>query len=227
MQVMSLLSARQKRFVISVGLLSLADIALFGFRVILTGTNRYSFIAWNLILAWISLVWAFLLIHNLRKKRWLGGQNIILSLLWLAFLPNTWYVLSDFIHIYPNGEISQLYDVVLVSLLVFCGFILGFASLFLVHRELRRRYSETKCYLLIQAVIALSSFAIYVGRDLRWNTWDVIANPGGVILNVSDQVIDPFGHPRALNVTFLFFLLISLIYGAFWIFAKPAKPSRS
>lgn len=220
---MELASGYGRRFVIAAVLLSATDIFLWLFRVSLTGTNRYSFIIWNLILAWISFEMAYLLVRNLRKARWASWENILLSLLWLAFLPNSWYVLTDFIHIVPNGEISQLYDIVLMTILVFNGFLLGFAGLFLVHRELLKRFGFLKSYLAAEGIILISSFAIYLGRDLRWNTWDVIANPQGVIINVSDQIVDPLGNPRALNVTILFFILISVIYAAFIILTYPSK----
>jgi len=214
-----------RRFLIAAGLLSLTDIVLFDVRVLLTGTTRYSFIPWNLALAWVGLLLAAVLVRNLRRRRWLSWQNGLLSLLWLAFLPNSWYVLTDFIHVVPTAEISQLFDIVLISLLVFIGFGLGFASLFLVHRELLRRFKPLKSYALIEIVILIASFAIYVGRDLRWNTWDVISNPGALI-NVSNNIADPFGNPRAVTVTGLFFILISVLYLAFWIFTYPGKPKK-
>jgi uncharacterized membrane protein len=222
---MVLMGRYGKRFLIAVGLLSLTDLALWVFRVLLTGTSRYSFIPWKLFLAWISLVVAILLVRTLRHFRWRSWRNILLSLLWLAFLPNAWYVLTDFVHITPNGEISQLYDIVLMSLLVFTGFILGFASLFLVHRELLARLKALNSYAIVEAAILISSFAVYLGRDLRWNSWDVISNPG-VIVNVSDNIPDPLGNPRAFNVTVLFFILISALYLAFWIVTYPSKHRR-
>jgi len=210
------------RYLASVGLLSAAAILLLAARVLLSGTVRYWFVPENLALAWIALFLAWLLAKELKNRRWLSWQNLGLTLLWLLFLPNTWYVLTDYIHIFPNGEVSQLFDIVLMSLLVFTGFILGFTSLFLVHRELLHRVSSLKSYLLVELAIFTSSFAIYLGRDLRWNSWDVIKNPGGLLVNVSDRIADPFGSQRALNVTLLFFMLISLIYFAFWLFSRPA-----
>jgi uncharacterized membrane protein len=211
----------RRRYLLSVGLLSGASIFFLILRTLLSGTTRYWFIPENLALAWIGLFLAWLLTKELANRRWLSWQNFGLTFLWLVFLPNTWYVLTDFVHIYPNGEVSQIFDIVLMSLLVFTGFILGFTSLFLVHRQLLARLSPLKSYLLIELAIATSSFAIYLGRDLRWNSWDVIKNPGGVLVNVSDRITDPFGSPRALNVTALFFMLISVIYLAFWIFSRP------
>jgi uncharacterized membrane protein len=213
------------RYLASVGLLSAAAILLLGFRIVLSGTVRYWFVPENLALAWIALFLAWLLSKELKNRRWLSWQNLGLTVLWLLFLPNTWYVLTDYIHIFPNGEVSQLFDIVLMSLLVFTGFILGFTSLFLVHRELLHRIGGLKSYLLVEVAIFTSSFAIYLGRDLRWNSWDVIKNPGGVLVNVSDRIVDPFGSQRALNVTILFFLFISVIYLSFWIFSRPADPS--
>lgn len=209
------------RFLLSAGLLSAATIFLLSFRLLLSGTIRYWFIPENLALAWVCLLVAWALVRNLKSQPWSGWQNILLSFLWLIFLPNAWYVLTDFVHIFPNGEVSQIFDIVLMSLLALTGFSLGMASLLIVHNELIKRLSELKSYVFIELAILTSSFAVYLGRDLRWNTWDVIKNPGGVIVNVSDSIVNPFGSNRALNVTMLFFVLVSVVYAAVWIFARP------
>lgn len=216
-----------RRFAESVGIITGLCLVLFGLRALMTGTIRYWFIPENLLLAWGGLLFAWLLTRRLGAGRWLSWQNITLSLAWIFFLPNTWYVLTDFIHVYETGEISELYDIALISSLVFCGFMLGLASLFLVHKQLLKRLSELKSYLFIEAAILLSSFAIYLGRDLRWNTWDVVTNPGGLVLNITDRILDPLGHLRALNITALFFVFLSVVYLAFYHAAKAVPPSKT
>lgn len=216
----------EKQYLQALGLLSGLCIALFGIRVILTGTVHLWFITWNLGLAWISLIIIWILSNRLENSRWLSWQNVSLSALWLIFLPNTWYVLTDFVHVSTNGEISQLFDIVLMGILTTCGFILGFTSLYLMHKQLRKRMSGQASGIAVALIILISSFGIYLGRDLRWNSWDVVTNPSGIIISVSDRVVDPFGHPRAINMTGLFFVLISVIYLAIWIFMRPEQ-SRS
>jgi len=216
----------EKKYTQSLGLLSGLCVALFGVRVILTGALHLWFVLWNLALAWISLVIIWILANRLKKSRWLSWQNVSLSALWLIFLPNTWYVLTDFVHVSTNGEISQLFDIVLTGALTVCGFILGFTSLYLMHKQLLKRFSQRISGLLITLIILISSFAIYIGRDLRWNSWDVVTNPSGIIVNVSQRVIDPFGHPRAINMTGLFFVLIGVMYLAIWIFMSGSEFSR-
>lgn len=218
---MAILSLREKNYIFGLGLISLMCLGLFGLRVAITGSTRYAFVPGNLMLAWASLVAAWLLIKRLKTSRWQTWQNIIITVIWLGFLPNAWYVLTDFIHVYPNGEISQLYDIVLISSLVFSAFILGITSLHLFHRELYKRFNPYRSYFLVEAAILLSSFAVYLGRDLRWNTWDAIVNPGGLIVNISDRIADPLGNPRALDITLLFFILISILYGAAWSIFGP------
>lgn len=217
------LSEVEKRFVGFIGWLSLLCISLFLVRVAVTGVWRFSFVVENLALAWLGLFFGWLLANQLLNRNWLSWQNVLLTILWLMFLPNTWYVLTDFIHVSVTGEISQLYDIVLIATLVFSGFIMGFASLFIVHREFLGRLGRAVSAEIVTLVILLSSFTIYLGRDLRWNTWDVITNPAGVVLNVSDRVIDPLGNPRALNVTALFFILIWVMYFGLWSFIGPKK----
>lgn len=205
-----------KRYVEAMGLLSMLCLVFLGFRAITTGTTRYWFIPENLALAWIGLGLGWFLCSQLKVRRWLSWQNIALTVAWLFFLPNTWYVLTDFIHVYPTGEVSELYDIVLISTLVMNGFILGFTSLYLVHRELTKRFSSERSWLMVEFVILLSSFAIYMGRVLRWSSWDLVSNTSGLIINVSDRVTDPLGNPHALNMTGLFFVLLSVSYLAFW-----------
>ena len=214
------------RYLKAVGLISLLCLAFFVVRLVLTGSSAYLFIPGNLVLAWLGLFFGWVLVQQLKITRWASWQNIALSFLWLFFLPNTWYVLTDFIHVYPTGDISELYDIVMVGTLVISGFILGFTSLFLIHKELLKRFGNRRAGQLVAGIILPASFAIYLGRDLRWNSWDVVANPSGIILNVSDRLIDPLGHLRAFNVTGLFFVLLSVMYLAVWLaFGPPKKRS--
>jgi uncharacterized membrane protein len=224
---MVLLKEAEKRYLQSAGLLTgLCLVFLLG-RLFISGSGRFWFIPGNMALAWLGLISGWLLARQLAEKPWKSWRTISMGALWLILLPNTWYVLTDFVHVTNTGEISELYDVVTMSLLVLVGFTLGFTSLYLVHKQLLKRFSEAKTSLLVLFIILISSFGIYLGRDLRWNTWDVVSNPSGLIINVSDRLIDPFGHPRAINVTSLFFVLISGIYFALWLFLRPAAGSSS
>ena len=215
------LSGVEKRFLQTLGILSALCLGLFVFRLLATGVSRYWFVPENLLLAWLALFFGWVLVRQLQSRGWRNWRSLILTVLWLLFLPNAWYVMTDFIHVFDSGEISYLYDIAMITALTLTGFLLGFTSLFMVHRQLLKRLDIFSSALLIGAVILLTSFAIYLGRDLRWNTWDIFTNPSGLMLNITDRLINPFGYPRALNVTAILFVLISTIYFAIWLFLKP------
>ncbi len=215
------LNDSERRFLQAMLIISGLCLGLFVFRLMITGVHRYLFIPENLLLAWLGLIFAWWLVRTLKDHPWRSWQAITLTVLWVAFVPNCWYVMTDFVHVVYTGEISQLYDIALFNSLIAAGFLAGFASLVMVHKQLLKHLSPARSWLLVIGVIIFSSFAIYLGRDLRWNSVDIIFNPGGLVLNVSDRLIDPFGRPRMMNVTSLFFITITAGYLATWRIVRP------
>lgn len=197
---------------------NLVSASLFLIRVEQSENIRYWFLLWNLVLAWLPLGAVLILRERLKKTRWLTWQNIGLSLLWLGFLPNSFYLVSDLIHLHSTGEVSILFDVVMFTSFIFNGLVAGFASIFLIHVMLLKRLPRERVHALIGLVLFICSFAIYLGRDLRWNTWDILVNPAGILFDVSERVINPLTHSEVFSITALFFVLLTSIYAVCWQF---------
>jgi uncharacterized membrane protein len=170
------------------------------------------YLVWNLALAWIPLFLALLLERNLRVRLWSGWMPLAITLLWLGFLPNSFYVLSDFVHLTEVPRVDIVFDVAMFASFGLNGLVLGYLSLFLVHSELRKRLSARITGALVGGVLLISSFAIYIGRDLRWNTWDVIFSPASLLFDVSDRLLNVGAHPQVVSTTLSFFILLSSIY---------------
>lgn len=192
------------------------SVLLYCFRVVGAQEFRYWFLLWNLLLGWLAPLFAWWLVRRLPKTPWLSMPNIALSLLWLGFLPNSFYLVSDLIHLHNTGQISLLYDAVMFTSFIFNGFVGGFLSLYLVHRELLKRLPKPNAHMVVTGVIFLCSFAIYLGRTLRWNTWDALINPAGLLFDVSDGLINPAAHPQSFVTTTTFFVLIGSMYMVIW-----------
>lgn len=196
---------------------NLVSIVLFGLRVLLAHDVRYWFLFWNLLLAWSPVLFAWLLRRRLRQKHsWKEPLPVLLTILWLGFLPNSFYLMSDLIHLQATGEIGLLFDAVLFLSCIWNGLVAGMLSIYWVHQEILKRRSKEYAAGIIAVVLALSSFAIYLGRSLRWNTWDVVINPAGILFDVSERVINPLSHPQVLLTTVTFFALLGSIYLVMW-----------
>jgi uncharacterized membrane protein len=206
----------QFRVVYALLLSNSVSLLLLGLRILESETTRYWFLVWNLALGWLPLLFAWWLVHRVRRARWLSWQNALLSVLWLGFLPNSFYLVSDLIHLRVTGEVSLLYDVVLFCSFIFNAYLAGFMSLYLIHRELLRRIQRQNAHTLVAIVLLACSFAIYLGRNLRWNTWDVLINPAGLLFDVSDRVVNPGLHPQAFVTTATFFVLLGSMYVVIW-----------
>ena len=83
---------------------SLVSLVLLGTRMVVSGSDRFWFLAWNLFLAWLPLLFALGLRLHLAKNPFLHWKSIVLFVLWLGFLPNSFYLMSDLIHLQSSGE---------------------------------------------------------------------------------------------------------------------------
>ena len=211
---------RYKKLIYALLLTNLVSVMLFGLRFLGAENTRYWFMLWNLTLAWIAPFIAWWISRRLYHTKWLTWQNVLLTILWLGFLPNSFYMVSDLIHVQQTGEVSIIFDAVLFTSFIFNGFIAGFLGVILLHRQLLTRVRKFHSFLMITGVFALCGYAIYLGRVLRWNTWDALFHPSGLLFDVSDNILNPVAHPQSFVVMLSFTLLITSFYILVWEFLQ-------
>lgn len=212
------------QFVLALGVASLVSTGLYLYGAVLTNSLYFGFFIWNLFLAWLPLVFALYLRKVLKTKLWSSWEGLFASFLWLIFLPNSFYMVSDYIHLSRIDADNLLYMTVMFTAFIFTCIILGFASLYIVHRELKRRLKEPSASMWVGVTILLCSIAIYLGRDLRWNSWDILINPGGLLFDVSERLLHISEYPRMLITIGSFAVLIGTIY---YVLLKGVQLARS
>lgn len=195
---------------------TLVSVTLLALRMIVAGNTRFWFMTWNLFLAWIPLLFALGLRINLLKKPLTGWQNLGLLALWLGFLPNSFYLMSDLIHLQSSGEASVLYDVAMMMSFIINGLILGYISVYIVHSQLLKHFKPKTVHIILGFVFLACGFATYLGRYLRWNTWDIFLNPAGILFDLSERVINPILHIQTYIVTFVFFVVLASTYAVIY-----------
>ncbi|HET9173960.1 MAG TPA: DUF1361 domain-containing protein [Candidatus Saccharimonadales bacterium] len=189
-----------------------AALVLYGWGVYRNHSFYYGYLTWNLFLAWLPLLFATWLMRLLRTKLWSDWIPLGVSILWVLFLPNSFYLISDFIHLNNVPTVDVLFDTVMFSAFIYTGVLIGITSVYLVHRELRKRLTAVTSAVLIAGTLLVSSFAIYIGRDLRWNSWDVVTNPGGLLFDISDRILHPSAYHQMFVTTISFFILLGSMY---------------
>lgn len=196
------------------GALTLSCFAFSIFRLVYTDTRVFLFLNWNLFLAFIP--WALtslaILKPEIQKSK---AAVLVLLLLWLLFFPNAPYILTDLFHLESGTEMPIWFDLILILSFAWTGLLFGFLSLWDLERILRKWLSRTWVTLFSIGLLFLGSFGIYVGRYLRWNSWDIITDPFSLIYDVGDQIINPFHHPRTWGMTLFMGLFLNILYLSF------------
>ncbi|KAA1247184.1 DUF1361 domain-containing protein [Aquimarina sp. RZ0] len=194
-----------KKFIIAVTFSSV----LLLIRIIKTDSLFFSFLIWNLFLAsipyGITLLLSFKKIHKNRWLFWFGFT------VWLSFLPNAPYIITDLQHIRLSTLQSVWFDVLLILSFAINGLIVGFASLRTMQSLLLERFSVKTVTLIIYIVLLLCGFGIYLGRVLRWNSWDILTRPLDIIGDIAKRVLFPIEHINtwAFTIGFGCFLIIT------------------
>jgi len=192
---------------------TLVCIGMFGLRVAHSHSFTYRYLLWNLFLAWVP-IFSALIAYNLQKRHSWANWLLIpaCALFWLVFFPNAPYLITDIMHLQRQTAVPFWYDLILFVAFAWTGFFLGLVSLFLMHEIVRKAAGTAVSWLFAAGVLGLSSFGIYLGRFLRWNSWDIFLNPGRLFADVSEQVQDPFTRFQAFVFSVLFACFFFAMY---------------
>ncbi|RME88654.1 MAG: DUF1361 domain-containing protein [Anaerolineae bacterium] len=186
-------------------------------RVAYSDSARYTNLVWNLFLAWIPFLLAYVVYALSWRRFWLYFAIPTVAFLWLIFYPNAPYILTDLQHLATYAADAPLwFDVILLVWFSWTGLLLGLVSLYLMHEVVHRNFGRLAGWLFVFAVSALSSVGLYLGRFARWNSWDLLQNPSEVAMDILGWVVSPNLRLLAFATLFtLFFLFAYLTLYAF------------
>lgn len=162
--------------IIALLLFSLYCVLLLLIRAKISNSIFLFFLIWNLFLAFIP----YAMLLYLKTK--LCFQNNIIKIViylvvWLLFLPNTFYIVTDFTHLTNSKSSLFWFDLLLLCSFSIIGFVLGLLSLFEFEKIIKIFISSKIVQLLIPLICILCGFGIYLGRIKRFNSWDVFHHP--------------------------------------------------
>ena len=148
------------------------------------------------------------------------------ALAWLLFFPNAPYILTDLWHLPPNGQSRFWVDLVLILMFALTGLVLGFLSLYLMQRLVVRRFGWVRGWLFTFGIAALSGCGLCIGRFLRWNSWDVLVNPGELLVDLCTCALRLLEAPRLLVVPVLFAILTFVAYVLLYALTRLPAPEQ-
>ncbi|MCL5970683.1 MAG: DUF1361 domain-containing protein [Patescibacteria group bacterium] len=162
----------------------------------------------NIILAVLPIFFALVSI-KLKNKFF----KYLLLFLWLVFVPNTFYIVTDVIHIPEQwgelnwpGRFILIIQYLILEIAGILTFILSldFFEKALKSLDVKQKFIKGK----ILIVNFLIGFGIILGRFERINSWEPVTNPDKVI----NAIINTLSSPELIFLTIFFGAAGNLFY---------------
>jgi len=198
------ISSLEKMLLLSVAF----SMLLLTIRIIITHDLSYIFYAWNTFLAIVPVLFS----RKLSMHSAIRFKTIILLCGWLLFFPNAPYIITDILHYMERPPVPFWYDLLIVMIATWNGLLLGFISLLQVEQFLAKNFKPFWVKTSIIVSLLLCGYGVYLGRFLRFNSWDIIANPDDLFFASAHTIIHPHQSIKVWAFTFLFASMLSIIY---------------
>ena len=189
-------------------------------RMKITHSFFFIFLIWNLFLAVIP----YAITTYLKSKKNLSKWHLtIWFCVWLLFLPNAPYIITDLLHLKISENPILWLDVLLVTSFAYNGLILFFLTMVDIKGLLQKHISKNKTNYVVYSILALTAFGIYLGRFLRYNSWDILQHPTALFKDIINMIIQPNQHLEVWLFTFTFGSFLAISLSMFQAFQKIEK----
>lgn len=200
--------AIDRRLVRILARLSVLGVIFVFVGIALNRSLQYWYLPYNLALAWVPLLVAAALI----SKKFPPLVQALLFAMWLAFLPNAYYLITDFIHINETLRVSYNFDTVMLFTIITPGIAAGAYSLVLIDRHYFKKFTAPGRLAALGSVALLVSVGVYLGRTLRWNSWDLVLHPLGVLKSFTNVFTSSWSLSQFLIDVAAFLTLVTVCH---------------
>jgi len=173
--------------------------------LLLRRTPTHPFLVWNLALAWVPFIAAIGVDFFIRRRHYVA--TAVSAAIWIAFLPNAPYLVSDLTH-YRSESVTPWLDLVRLVAFGWAGCLLVVASLRIVHLVVSQRAGVLVGWLVVAGAAIASGAGVVLGRFARLNSWELFTAP----TSVAAESVGLAGSGRAVGVGVFFAVLVAVLY---------------
>ena len=178
---------------------------------IFSGTLILAFLIWNLFLAFVPYSISKWMLRNVE---WNNNRVKFIAgfILWLLFIPNSFYIVTDLFHLGSFTSIPAWYELAMILSFAWNGLLLGILSVRQMERLFSGSLSNSSRLLFIYPVMFLNALGIYIGRYMRFNSWDIVTNPFHLFKDISDLALHPIQYRYAWSMIVCFSIFLTLMF---------------
>jgi uncharacterized membrane protein len=184
---------------------------LLGVRIVYTGQWMFGFLAWNLFLAFVPYVLSNYLAQHTgwMKNKW---KCMAALTAWLVCIPNSFYILTDLFHLHDSQSMPRWFDLLLIVTFAWNAMLMGIMSVRHIEKITQAMWRYRYDWLFVFPVMWLNALGIYIGRYLRFNSWDIVSNPFELIADIFNMLVHPLRFVNAWGMIVCFSFFLSIFY---------------
>lgn len=188
----------------------LFSVALSFTRALYTHELLFLSLIWNLFLGFIPFAISRYLMDH---PGWIQNnlKFAVLFTFWLLFIPNSFYIITDLFHLEERSGIPMWFDLALIFSFAWNGLLLGILSVRQMEKMMQTKWKWTEAFF-IYPIMSLNAFGVYLGRYLRYNSWDIISNPFQLVEDIIYLVIHPIRNRFDWSMIVCYAVFMSLLY---------------
>lgn len=181
-------------------------------RIVIWGKFSFVYILWNIFLSFVPFLISSILL-NYSKINKLSKTFFITSVfLWLLFIPNAHYIITDLIHLGEVKYAPVIYDTLLLFSSALVGLLFGLYSLSHMEQIIEDRFSKKVASISMLVIFLLIGFGIYIGRFMRFNSWDFFSNH----VSILNSFYEIFSNKALYIEVFIYTILFaSFVYASY------------
>ncbi len=180
-------------------------------RIVYTGQLTFAFLVWNLFLAFVPY---FLSYQLLLRPAWIESnwKFALLFSIWLLFVPNSFYILTDLFHLYDSYAVPRWYDLMLIFSFAWNALLMGILSVRQMEKIIHVRWQIKSEWFFVYPIMWLNAEGVYIGRYLRYNSWDIISNPFRLMGDIMHMILHPMWYKDGWAMIMCFSFFLSIVY---------------
>jgi uncharacterized membrane protein len=180
-------------------------------RMVVTGWIEYIFLPWNLFLGFVPYLITRWMTTNVSILEY-RLKSLLLLVIWLLFIPNAFYIITDLFHFTQVRSAPKWFDLLLIFSFAWNGLVAGMLSIQKMELVLKFILNKTLSIPFMFLIMWLCGLGIYIGRYLRFNSWDVVTNPFSLAGELIGLLIHPFQNSIAWGMTGCYAVFMTLAY---------------
>ena len=180
-------------------------------RTVYTGGLTFAFLVWNLFLAFVPYFLSYTLTQ---RPAWIESKWKFASIFiaWLLFVPNSFYMITDLFHLYDSYSVPRWYDLLLIFCFAWNALLMGILSVRHMEKIVQAMWLYRFDWFFVYPVMLLNALGVYIGRYLRFNSWDIVSNPFWLIADMVHLLLHPVQYKSGWGMIICFSFFLSILY---------------